>query len=581
MQKTFPDFLIQKGLIDSLKISFFQKEAERLGIDIQELILNSRAIKEGDFFKAKAEFFRFPFSAFQDLPSFSKDVLAEIPEEAAKNYKILPLRKFKDILEVGMVNPEDIGAREALSFIAAQKKVKINVFVITISDFNKLVGYYKTFKGEVKEAMEELRRELEDIGEGSEKKRKVGAKIAAPDSEEALTEAPISKMVAVIIKHATEGRASDIHIEPTEQNLRVRFRIDGVLRTSLVLPLAVHSAIISRIKILSNLKIDEARIPQDGRFHTVIGSKKIDFRISTFPTANGEKVVMRILDSSVGFLKLQEIGLDGRNLKLVHEEIDKPFGMILITGPTGSGKSTTLYSLLNILNHDDINIVSLEDPVEYYMDGVAQSQIKPEIGYTFVSGLRHILRQDPDVIMVGEIRDSETAKLAVHAALTGHIVLSTLHTNNAVGVIPRLIDMDVEPFLLPPSLNLAIAQRLVKRLCVECRKEIKPSPAIEEMLKHEVDGMPDDVKKEIKKPFKIYEAPGCKACISGTKGRIAIFEILSMTKQLEEIVVKSFTENNILGEAERQGMITMKQDGILKALNGTVSIDEILRATED
>src|SRR3989338_8518246 len=549
MQKTFPDFLIQKGLIDSLKISSFQKEAERLGIDIQELILNSRAIKEGDFFKAKAEFFRFPFFAFQDLPSFSKDVLAEIPEEAAKNYKILPLRKFKDMLEVGMVNPEDIGAREALNFIAAQKKVKVNVSVITISDFNKLVGYYKTFKGEVKEAMEELRRELEDIGEGSEKKRKVGAKIVAPDSEEALTEAPISKMVAVIIKHATEGLASDIHIEPTEQNLRVRFRVDGVLRTSLVLPLAVHLAIISRIKILSNLKIDEARIPQDGRFHTIIGSKKIDFRISTFPTANGEKVVMRILDSSVGFLKLQEIGLDGRNLKLVHEEIDKPFGMILITGPTGSVKSTTLYSLLNILNHDDINIVSLEDPVEYYMDGVAQSQIKPEIGYTFVSGLRHILRQDPDVIMVGEIRDSETAKLAVHAALTGHIVLSTLHTNNAVGVIPRLVDMDVEPFLLPPSLNLAIAQRLVKRLCVECRKEIKPSPAIEEMLKHEVDGMPDDVKKEIKKPFKIYEAPGCKACISGTKGRIAIFEILSMTKPLEEIVVKSFTENNILGEA--------------------------------
>lgn len=581
MQKTFPDFLIQKGLIDSLKINSLQKEAERLGIDIQEALLNSRVVKESDFFKAKAEFFRFPFSALQDLPNFSKGVLTEIPEEAAKNYKILPLRKFKDMLEVGMVNPEDIGAREALNFIAAQKKVKISISVITLSDFNKIVGYYKTFKGEVKEAMEELKKELEDMGDGSEKKGKASAKIVPSDSEEMLIEAPISKMVAVVIKHATEGRASDIHIEPTEQNLRVRFRVDGILRTSLVLPLAVHSAIISRIKILANLKIDEARIPQDGRFHTVVGSKKIDFRVSTFPTANGEKVVMRILDSSVGFLKLQEIGLDGRNLKLVHEEIDKPFGMILITGPTGSGKSTTLYSLLNILNHDDINIVSLEDPVEYYMDGVAQSQIKPEIGYTFASGLRHILRQDPDVIMVGEIRDSETAKLAVHAALTGHIVLSTLHTNNAVGVIPRLVDMDVEQFLLPPSLNLAIAQRLVRRLCTECRKEIKPSPAIEEMIKHEIEGMPDETKKEIKKPFKIYEAPGCKACISGTKGRIAIFEVISMTKQLEEIVVKSFTENSILGEAERQGMITMKQDGILKALKGLVSIDEVLRATED
>ncbi|MEK7627626.1 MAG: GspE/PulE family protein [Patescibacteria group bacterium] len=579
MQKTFPDFLIQKGLIDSLKIIFFQKEAERLGVDIQEVILNSRVVKEGDFFKAKAEFFEFPFFAFQDLPNFSNNVLAEIPEEAAKNYKILSLRKFKDTLDVGMVNPEDIGAMEALNFIATQRKVKVNIFVITLSDFNKFIGYYRTFKGEVKEAMEDLRKELEEVGGGLGKKRKIGAKNSI--AEEVLMEAPISKMVAVIIKHATEGRASDIHIEPMEQNLRVRFRVDGVLRASLVLPSAVHSAIVSRIKILSNLKIDESRIPQDGRFHTVIGSKKIDFRVSTFPTANGEKVVMRILDSSVGFLKLQEIGLDGRNLELIRKEIEKPFGMILITGPTGSGKSTTLYSLLNILNHDDINIVSLEDPVEYYMDGVAQSQIKPEIGYSFASGLRHILRQDPDVIMVGEIRDSETAKLAVHAALTGHIVLSTLHTNNAIGVIPRLLDMDIEPFLLPPSLNLMIAQRLVRRLCMECREEIKPSPAIEEMIQSEVDGMPDNIKKEIKKPFKIYKASGCKSCISGAKGRIAIFEAIDMTKPLEEIIVGSFTESNIRKETERQGMITMKQDGILKVLKGIVGIDEVLRATED
>ncbi|OWK26706.1 MAG: hypothetical protein US76_02700 [Parcubacteria group bacterium GW2011_GWA2_38_13b] len=581
MQKTFPDFLIKQGLIDSLKMLSFQREADRLGVDVQEVILNSKTVKESDFFKAKAEFLKFPLFVVQDLPDFFTKVLAEIPEEAARNYKILPLKKNKDTLDVGMINPEDINAMEALNFIAAQKKVNINIFIITQSDFNKLVNYYKTFKGEVKEAMEELKKELEDVGGGLDKKRKVGAKMAVSGFEEMLTEAPISKIVAVVIKHATEGRASDIHIEPTEQNLRVRFRVDGVLRTSLILPLAVHSAIVSRIKILSNLKIDEARIPQDGRFHSAVGSKKIDFRVSTFPTANGEKVVMRILDSSVGFLKLQEIGLDGRNLELIQREIDKPFGMILITGPTGSGKSTTLYSLLNILNHDDINIVSLEDPVEYYMDGVAQSQIKPEIGYTFASGLRHILRQDPDVIMVGEIRDSETAQLAVHAALTGHIVLSTLHTNNAVGVIPRLVNMDVEPFLLPPSLNLAIAQRLVRRLCAECKREVKPSPAVEEMIKREVDGMPEDVRKEIKKPFKIYEAPGCKACVSGTKGRIAIFEVINMTKQLEEIVVKSFTESNILEEAERQGMITMKQDGILKVLRGLVGLDEVLRATED
>lgn len=580
MSKTFLDFLIEKSLIDPLKANVLQKTAVEQGVGFQDVIINERLISEGKLFQLKAEFLNLPLIVSDDLSEISREVLMEISEEAAKNYKIVPFRKIKDVLEVGMVNPEDISAREALNFIASQKNLKTKIFIITISDFNEFLKNYKTLRGEIKIALEELEKELVEAGLPS-RKRKVFRKEAVGEADKFIMEAPISKIVAVIIRHATEDRASDIHIEPLEKNLRVRFRVDGVLRTNLFLPLAVHAAVVSRIKILSNLKIDETRIPQDGRFHAAIGQKKIDFRVSTFPTSNGEKVVMRILDPSVGFLTLEEIGIEGRNLRLIQEEAQKPFGMILITGPTGSGKSTTLYSLFGILNKESVNIVSLEDPVEYYIDGVSQSQIKPEIGYTFASGLRHILRQDPDTIMVGEIRDGETAQLAVHAALTGHIVLSTLHTNNALGVIPRLIDMTVEPFLIPASLNLAAAQRLVRRLCVECRQEVIPSPAIAAMIKKEIGSIPGDV-NIIKEPLKIYESRGCKACHNkGTKGRIAIFEMISVTRELEEIIIKSPTESEIEKEARRQGMITMKQDGILKVLRGIVGIDEVLRATEE
>lgn len=577
---SFLDFLAKKGLIDPLKLGAFQKEITASKHGLEDIVLKKRLIKETDFFKARAEFLGLPFVDSKEIAAIPKDVLMEISEEAVKNYKFIPLKKAGKVLEVGMVNPEDLDAREALKFIASRKKFDIKIFVITQSDFNKLAGQYRTLKGEVTEALMELEKDLSGVDASAKKKEKEKQK--KTEAAQVTAEAPISKVVAVIIKHATEGRASDIHIEPVDQQMRVRFRVDGVLHTSLVLPMNIHSAVVSRIKILSNLKIDETRIPQDGRFQAKIGENKIDFRVSTFPTIGGEKIVMRILDPSVGFLKLKQLGLQGKNLDIVQEEIKKPFGMILITGPTGSGKSTTLYSILNILNKDGINIVSLEDPVEYYVDGVNQSQVKPEINYTFASGLRHVLRQDPDAIMVGEIRDSETAELAVHAALTGHIVLSTLHTNNAIGVIPRLIDMGVESFLLPPALNLAAAQRLIGRLCSECKKETAVTPAIERMIMKEVSNLPDAVKVEIKKPFKLYEAQGCKACgMKGIKGRIAVFEMISMTKELESVVVKSPSENSIREEFIRQGMITMKQDGILKALEGVVSLSDVLRVTEE
>jgi type IV pilus assembly protein PilB len=386
-----------------------------------------------------------------------------------------------------------------------------------------------------------------------------------------------------MLKHAVEGKASDIHIEPTKKELKIRFRIDGILQTSLLLPLNVHPAVIARIKILSSLKIDETRMPQDGRFSTKVGNKDIDFRVSTFPTTLGEKAVLRVLDASEGVKSFEDLGLERRNYEALMKAVKKPFGMILATGPTGSGKTTTLYSVLDLLNQEGVNIITLEDPVEYFVGGISQSQIRPEIGYTFARGLRHILRQDPDIIMVGEIRDEETAALATHAALTGHIVLSTLHTNNTLGVAPRLIDLGVAPFLIPSALSLSIAQRLVRTLCPHCKKKVKPSAEVEKIIMEEIEKLPEQIKKEIKipDPIMVYEAQGCKKCGNkGYTGRIALFELLETTRQLGEIILKDPTETKIEQEAVRQGMITMKQDGILKVLDGITSLEEVLRAAE-
>jgi type II secretory ATPase GspE/PulE/Tfp pilus assembly ATPase PilB-like protein len=388
--------------------------------------------------------------------------------------------------------------------------------------------------------------------------------------------------VSSTLKSAVEQKASDVHIEPQRDRLRVRLRLDGVLKEVATFPLDIHEAVIARIKVLTNLKIDETRIPQDGRFRDTIFGKDIDFRVATFPTPAGEKVAIRVLDPTIGLKSIEDLGLVGKTGKAVIEAINKPYGMILVTGPTGSGKTTTLYALLQTLNQGDENIVSLEDPVEYFIDGVNQSQVKPDIGYTFASGLRQILRQDPDIIMVGEIRDNETAELAVHAALTGHIVLSTLHTNNAPGAIPRLIDMGVEPFLVPAALNSILAQRLIRRLNPECREEFEASAEIQKIIQTELSNLPEDMKASVEKfqpPYKVYRAS--KSCERGFKGRIALFEALIMTRELEKIVNDGPTEARLMDEAKRQGMVTMRQDGIIKALEGMVSIEDVLRETSD
>jgi type IV pilus assembly protein PilB len=563
--------LVKRGILKKEEEQKLKREIETLGKREEEVILDKKILSEEELFSLKSEILKIPLKKFEPK-EISPEILKEIPEETAEFYKIVPISKRGKILEVGMVYPEDLDAIEAIKFLARKKDLEIRTFLITLSNFKRAMEEYRVKREEIEKTLEELEKELK-----VEKEKPTIAELGR-----IVEEAPITKAVASILRYGIEGQSSDIHIEPVKDKMRVRYRFLGKLYSSIFLPIKVHPAIVSRIKILSDLRIDETRIPQDGRFSIEYGGRKIDFRVSTFPTAMGEKVAIRILDPRVGLKKMEELGLSGRNFEVLQKAIKKPFGMILATGPTGSGKTTTLYAILQKLNKEGVNIVTLEDPVEYFIEGINQSQIRPEIGYTFATGLRSILRQDPDIIMVGEIRDKETAELAVHAALTGHLVLSTLHTNNAIGVIPRLIDLGISPFLIPYSLSVAIGQRLVRRLCDKCKREVKPTKEIRDLILKEVEELPEEEKKKIKIPqnFKIYEAVGCDECNGiGFSGRIGIFEVLEMTKSLEEIILKEPSEAKILEETKRQGMITMRQDGILKVLKGETTIEEVLRET--
>ena len=565
--------LLKQGILDKEKATSLEFEIKEKGLPEEEVILEKRICSENFLFNLKSENLKINFKKVtsEEVPL---EILELIPEETARYYKMIPLAKKENILQIGMVYPEDLKVQEALKFLARQGKFNYEVFLITPSDFNELLKRYRTLKGEVGMALEELKTELK-----VERVPKTTAEL-----ERLAEEAPITKIVAVILRHAVDGGASDIHIEPTREKLRVRFRLLGILHSSIILPIRIHPAVISRIKILSDLKIDETRIPQDGRFSTKINDKDIDFRVSTFPTTLGEKVAIRVLDPTTGLKKFEELGLGSRNFEAVKRAIEKPFGLILTTGPTGCGKTTTLYAFLQILNKEGVNIITLEDPVEYFIEGINQSQIRPEIGYDFARGLRHVVRQDPNIIMVGEIRDEETAALATHAALTGHIVLSTIHTNNALGAIPRLIDLGVRPYLIPPTLSCVTAQRLVNRLCDNCKAEIKPKKEIAEIILKEVENLPPQIKKgiTIKKPFKIFQAVGCNKCNrEGFSGRIALFEVLEMTDTLADITLKIPSIELLAGEAKRQGMVTMKQDGILKVLDGITTIEQVLRVAEE
>ena len=538
--------------------------------------LTERGINKEQILSTRSKILNVPYRAI-NIDDFKPDILKYVPEESATYYRFVPLTVKDGVLEVGMVDPESLPARDALQFISSRLGVPYKIFLISTDDFDAVHNNYKGLTGQIDQA-------LGEFDTGTLKADLLSQTGMDDDDLPTLTvsgsgskpeDAPITKIVSVVIKHAIEGGASDIHIEHVGDAVKVRFRVDGSLFTSLVLPPLVHSAVVARIKILANLKLDEKRKPQDGRFSSVIEGERVDFRVSTFPSYYGEKVEIRVLDSAHGVKSLQDLGLSEDNVKMIRSALERPYGLVLLTGPTGSGKSTTLYSMLNELDREKRNVVSLEDPVEYNIPNVSQSQIFPEIGYSFATGLRSVLRQDPDVIMVGEIRDKETAKLAIQAALTGHLVFSTIHTNTSIGVIPRLIDMEVDPYLIAPTLILVIGQRLVRRTCPTSKKSIPLEGSMRIFIDKQFSDLPDEYKKKFPLDSKfIYDAEPSPECSAGTKGRVAVFEMFKIDKDIERAILSGAIEQDIWKLARAKGMTTMKEDALVKSIRGETPFTE-------
>ena len=573
--------LIEQNILTSKDVASIQQEMEETGESL-DAVLEKRGVDSARVLAAQGEALHVPTREL-GKEAIPFDVLKYIPEESARHYQFVPLAVTDNVLEVGVTNLNNIDAFDALNFISSKTGLPFKVFLISQNDFKRVLEMYKGLTGQVNEALSDLESEIsgevvkasKDIEAGDSATSHKASDDESSANKALKEDAPVTKIVATILRYAVEGNASDVHIENVGEKVRVRFRVDGILNTSLVLPSKVHQAIVARIKILSSMRLDEKRKPQDGRFTANVMERKIDFRVSTFPTYNGEKVVMRILDSEKGVKELDEMGLSGRNLELVQEAIKRPYGMILISGPTGSGKTTTLYSMINLLDRERKNVLSLEDPVEYNIPGMNQSQIRPEIGYTFATGLRTTLRQDPDIIMVGEIRDKETAQLAVQAALTGHLVLSTIHTNNAVGVIPRLVDMGVDPYLIAPTLICAIAQRLVRRLCNGAEKPIPIEGSIKLMIEREFEDLPKQFKPDFSKEKNLYEAQPTPECPNGTRGRVAVYEVMQMDKEIERIILTNPVESDIYTAARKKGMLSMKEDAIIKSLHKIIPFEEV------
>lgn len=527
-----------------------------------------------------AEALRTALAGYYGIPPFvpkepmriEQDVLAYIPEDSARHYKMTPIEVVDGVLNVGVNDPEDLKMQQALGFVSAKHDIPYQFVFLLEQDFKELFTFYESLTGEVDEALTTYETELDS--ELAEQQESEGSAEAIAH-EHIKEDAPVTKIVATMLRYAIDEGASDIHIEPTDHNVVVRFRVDGTLRKSLDLPKKVQSAVVARVKILSSLRLDEKRKPQDGRFSATFEKRKIDFRVSILPTNHGEKVVMRILDNERGIASLEDTGLSPHNLAAIRSAMDAPFGIILISGPTGSGKSTTLYTMLNEMDRDTRNVLSLEDPVEYNIDGVSQSQVRPEIGYTFATGLRSALRQDPDVILVGEIRDVETAQLAIQAALTGHLVLSTIHTNNAIGVVARLIDMGIDPYLIAPTLKLAVAQRLAKRICPNSGKEEEIDESFQAMMDEEFASLPDAYRDRIPDTRTILHPEETPSCPTGTRGRIAVSETLEITDEIQSLILKHAPESDIYASARKDGFMTMKEDAIIKALEKKIPYEEV------
>ena len=569
-------FALDVGLVEEKQIDEAIAESVKTGKKLGDVLIEEKLVTADQLRQLFSYILGIPFVNIEK-EIIPKDILQTIPEPIAKKYKVVAFKKTGTELKVAMLNPEDI---QTIDFIRKKTGLKVSPCITTEKAIDNALKQYE----------QSLKAEFGDIIE------KNASGVSQEDPlEKVAQELPVIRIVEALLKHAILQEASDIHIEPDEKEVRIRYRIDGMLHDAMTLPKTVLAGIVARIKILSNLKLDEHRLPQDGRFKIEQDSRRIAFRVSILPVYSGEKIVMRLLDEGSKGLTLEAMGLWGEALEKIHHAIKKPNGMILVTGPTGSGKTTTLYTIMDILNTPKVNISTVEDPIEYKMSRINQTQVSPAIGLTFSQGLRALLRQDPDIIMVGEIRDNETMEIAIHAAMTGHLVLSTLHTNSAAGTIPRLLDMGAEPFLIASTVNIVMAQRLVRKLCPDCRQKYILDAELQKSLGEEFDlthvlsvaVKNNFINKEVAEAkdwskINFYHAAGCERCSQeGYKGRVGIYEVMEVSEGIAKMVSTRADNDDIEKKALEEGMIKMIEDGMIKALQGVTSIEEILRVTKD
>ncbi len=571
-------FLLDAGLLTEQQFEAALKIAQQTNRNVEDVLVEDQSIKLDDLVRLKAYILGIPFINLEK-EIINPDILKIIPEPVARSHNIIAFKKAGKNLEVAMLDPEDL---KTIEFIKKKAGLKILPRLTTaLSIKNVLHQYQQSLQVEFGDIIKKEAGELQNIPEGDGE----DAAESRKELERQAQDLPVIRIVDTLMKHAILQGASDIHIEPTEKEVLVRYRIDGILRDAMTLPLAAKSGLVARIKVLSNLKLDEHRLPQDGRFKIETSEFRYSVRVSILPVLSGEKVVMRLLSENVKGHSLEALGLRGQSLEDIEHALRRPLGMILVTGPTGSGKTTTLYSMMEILNMPEVNISTVEDPIEYRMYRINQTQVNPKIGLTFASGLRTLLRQDPDIIMVGEIRDNETASLAINAALTGHLVLSTLHTNSAAGTMARLIDMKVEPFLLASTLNVVIAQRLVRKLNEDKEKYFFNEAELNDLSKNcDLQRITRFLREEkiIKekqelKDVPFYRAKPSKDASDGYQGRVGIYEILNVTEGIRELIQKGATSDQIQEAAQKEGMKLMIEDGFVKAAQGLTSIEEILR----
>jgi type IV pilus assembly protein PilB len=574
--------LKQKKILTEAKIEQLQSEmvATKSPLLWEDFLVEKKALSEQELVGLKSTALNVPVVDLKDV-QIPAEALNLVPEPIAHRHKIISFAKNKNELSLAMVDPGDIQIKE---FMKKKTGLEIKPFLMSVGSWNiGLSKYHTNLEGEIKHL----------VAEGDSKAAASGEQQDLNEQLKKMAEEiPVVRVVDTLLEYAVLEKASDVHIEPQEQTVTVRYRIDGVLHEVMTLPKAIQPALVARVKVLANLKIDEHRLPQDGRFKIEKEGYKFSLRVSTIPIFDGEKVVIRLLDESSKAMSLEQLGFMANQLDIVHRSIKKPHGMLLITGPTGSGKSTTLYAILSILNVKGVNISTIEDPVEYRIVGANQMQVNPKIGLTFALGLRALLRQDPNIIMIGEIRDQETAEEAMHAAMTGHIVLSTLHTNSAAGALPRLIDIGEQPYLIASTVNAVMGQRLVRVICPDCKMPVKVDEAtmatlsqqfnLEKLLDvlHRVNVIPKEAKKFT--DLKFFRGSGCDKCSStGYKGRLGIHEILEVTPAIGEMIIKHSSTQELQDAAESAGMILMWQDGFIKAVQGITTIDEILRVSKE